>query len=295
MHFPCAHGRTSTSRTIPSKSRCYLPLVMQHLKSALLEAPGEVGGVAGRWALFIDIDGTLLEMAPTPDAVVVPANLIGMLDALSRKLGGALALSTGRSVAEADRILAPLKLITSGVHGTEVRASPSGETTMLVQPTSQGLLKEIMEVARASPDIVVETKGAGIAVHYRKVPELRPYLEAELGRIAALRDTIVLRPGRRVLEVLPKGYSKGAGLASLMRTAPFKGRLPIMIGDDYGDESALAIAEELGGVGLRVAGEYFPPERADFSGVVATRRWLARVAGVEAYSDDMPAFQPADA
>jgi trehalose 6-phosphate phosphatase len=79
-----------------------------------------------------------------------------------------------------------------------------------------------------------------------------------------------------------------------MRIAPFKGRLPIMIGDDYGDESALAMAVELGGLGLRVAGEYFPPERADFTGVIATRRWLAKVAGVHTYNDDTPVLQPAD-
>ena len=268
---------------------------MQTLRTTILADPSRVRDHASRWALFIDIDGTLLEMAPTPDAVIVPPNLIGMLDALSRSLGGALALSTGRSVAESDRILAPLKLVTSGVHGTEVRTSPAGETTMLVQPTSASLLAEILDVARVSPDIVVETKGAGIAVHYRKAPELRPHLEAELGKIADRRDTIILRPGRRVLEVLPAGYSKGAGLASLMRMAPFKGRFPIMIGDDYGDESALAAAEELGGVGLRVAGEYFPPERADFAGVAATRSWLAKVAGVDSYSDDLTAVQPADA
>jgi trehalose 6-phosphate phosphatase len=268
---------------------------MQDLRTTILTNPSHVRDNGERWALFIDIDGTLLEMAPTPDAVVVPASLSAMLDALSRTLGGALALSTGRSVAEADRILAPLQLITSGVHGTEVRTSPAGETTMLVQPTSASLLKEILDVASVSPDIVVEKKGAGIAVHYRKAPELRPYLEEELGKIAGRRDTIILRPGRRVLEVLPKGYSKGAGLASLMRIAPFKGRLPIMIGDDYGDESALAMAVELGGIGLRVAGEYFPPERADFTGVAATRSWLAKVAGLPTYSDDAPALQPADA
>jgi trehalose 6-phosphate phosphatase len=267
---------------------------MQDLKTTLLTDPDSFRSNADRWALFIDIDGTLLEMAPTPDAVIVPPNLIGMLGALSQSLGGALALSTGRSVAEADRILAPLTLITSGVHGTEVRAAAAGETTMLVQPSSAGLLKEILDVASVSPDIVVEKKGAGIAVHYRKAPELRPYLEEALGKIASRRETIILRPGRRVLEVLPKGYSKGTGLASLMRIAPFKGRLPIMIGDDYGDESALAMATELGGLGLRVAGEYFPPERADFTGVIATRTWLARIAGVHAYNDDTPVLQPAD-
>lgn len=234
---------------------------------------------AANWAMFIDIDGTLLEMAPRPDAVVVPTGLVSMLGALGDRLGGALALSTGRSVAEADRLLTPLKLVTSGVHGTEVRPLPNGDATMLVPPVSAALLKEVIDVARMSPDILVETKGAGVAVHYRQVPELRSVLEVELGKIADRRDTIVLRPGRRVLEIIPKGYTKGAGLAWLMRHAPFEGRRPIMIGDDYGDESALSMAQSLGGVGLRVAGEYFAPEVSDFEGVAATRAWLAAVAG----------------
>ena len=252
---------------------------MHDIRSTLLTMPEWLRANAERWALFIDIDGTLLEMAPTPDAVVVPAGLVQILGGLARTFGGAVALSTGRRVADADRLLAPLRLVTSGVHGTEVRSSPNSDITMLVPPASAGLLEEVLHVARMSPGILVEEKGGGLAVHYRKVPELRPVLFDELAKIADRRDTVVLRPGRKVLEVLPKGYSKGAGLAWLMRLPPFKGRSPIMIGDDHGDESALLMAQNLGGVGLKVAGEYFAPAAADFAGVSATRAWLAAVAG----------------
>lgn len=249
------------------------------IRSTVVTRPDWLRAHAREWALFIDIDGTLLEMAPTPDAVVVPAGMVQMMGDLERTMGGAIALSTGRSVAEADKLFAPLKLITSGVHGTEARSEAGGKVTIMVPAVSANLLDEIMAVAAMSADIIVEVKGAGVAVHYRKVPELRSALETELGKIAERRDTLVLRPGRRVLEVIPKGYSKGAGLASLMRHPPFEGRQPIMIGDDYGDESAIRMAQELGGFGLKVAGEYFPAEEADFAGVAEARAWIAAVAG----------------
>ena len=249
------------------------------IRSTVLTSPEWLTARAHEWALFIDIDGTLLEMAPTPDAVVVPAGLVQMMDDLARTMGGAIALSTGRSVTEADRLLFPSKLITSGVHGTEVRVERGGEVTMMAPAVSATLLDEIVAVAAMSPGIIVEVKGAGVAVHYRKVPELRPALEVGLSKVAERRDTLVLRPGRRVLEVIPKGYSKGAGLAWLMRRQPFEGRRPIMIGDDYGDESAIRMAEQLGGFGLKVAGEYFPADEADFSGVAEARAWFATVAG----------------
>lgn len=252
---------------------------IEAIRSTVLANPRWLRAHAHEWALFIDIDGTLLEMAPTPDAVVVPAGLVQMIEDLERTMGGAIALSTGRSVAEADRLLTPLRLITSGVHGTEVRAEANGNVAMMAPAVSAALLDEILAVAAMSPGIIVEVKGAGVAVHYRKVPELRPALEVELAKVAERRDTLVLRPGRRVLEVIPKGYSKGAGLAWLMRRPPFEGRRPIMIGDDYGDESAIRMAHQLGGFGLKVAGEYFPADEAHFSGVASTRAWFATVAG----------------
>jgi trehalose 6-phosphate phosphatase len=150
---------------------------MHDIRSTIVTRPEWLRTNADDWAIFIDIDGTLLEMAPRPDAVIVPIGLAAMLGALADRLGGALALSTGRSVAEADRLLTPLKLVTSGVHGTEVRSSPNDTATMLVPPVSAALLKEVMDVAQMSPEIIVETKGAGVAVHYRQVPELRSVLE----------------------------------------------------------------------------------------------------------------------
>jgi trehalose 6-phosphate phosphatase len=240
--------------------------------------PRRLVGDPREWALFIDIDGTLLDMAPTPDAVVVPPGLVHVLEALAQRFEGAVALSTGRRVREADRLFAPLRLTASGVHGTEVRAAPGAATTMLVPPASPELVAVVTRIAGIFPGALVEQKGAGVAVHYRNAPDAGPVLQLELARIVAERKDLALRPGRKVLEVIPKGFSKGTALTWLMRQPPFHGRRPVMIGDDRGDESALLAAQRLGGLGLKVAGEHFSRIGADFDGVASVRAWLATLA-----------------
>jgi trehalose 6-phosphate phosphatase len=233
---------------------------------------------AAECALFIDIDGTLLDMAPSPDAVVVPPGLVQTLSRLTRTFGGAVALSTGRRVVDADMFFAPLRLVTSGVHGTEARTQVGGDIAMLAQPVPAALLQAVREVARLSPGILVEEKGAGIAVHYRHAPEMRAAVVAGLERIAGEWDDFDLRSGRRVLDLIPKCCSKGTGLESLMRLPAFRNRLPIMIGDDHGDEPAMLEAQRLGGIGLRVAGEHFSRDRADFDCAASVRCWLSLLA-----------------
>jgi trehalose 6-phosphate phosphatase len=233
---------------------------------------------SAEWALFIDIDGTLLDMAPAPDAVVVPPGLVQKLSRLTRAFGGAVALITGRRVSDADRFFAPLRLVTSGVHGTEARTEPGGDIAMLAATVPDGLLQAVRDIARLSPGILIEEKGAGVAVHYRHAPQMRAAIELELGRIAGRWENFALRSGRRVLDLIPKTHSKGTGLSTLMRLPSFGGRRPIMIGDDLGDEPAMREAKRLGGVGLRVAGEHFSRDRADFDCPASVRCWLALLA-----------------
>jgi trehalose 6-phosphate phosphatase len=232
----------------------------------------------GALALYIDIDGTLLEMAPQPDAVRVPAGLVALLEDLRGRLGGALALLTGRRIADADLLFRPLRLIASGVHGTELRSEREGAIVGLAPPIPATIVAALHGLSRA-PGVLVERKGSGIAVHYRDAPHLGERLAAQLTELVAGCQGLILRRGRMVLEIGPGGFSKGAALATLQSRPPFRGRRPVMVGDDAGDESALREAERLGGVALRVAGEHFSDATADFAGVGGVRAWLQALAG----------------
>jgi len=232
-----------------------------------------------RLALFLDIDGTLLNIAPLPDAVVVPPDLVGLLGRLAGLLGGAVAILTGRPIADADRLLAPLKLVSSGVHGTEVRSEQGGEVRQLSQTMPAGLTAAIRALGESMPGVLVEEKGPAAALHYRNAPEAREAIVTGLERIVGWSSYYVsIRHGRMVVEVVPSAFSKGTVLTMLAELPPFKGRIPIMIGDDTGDEPALDVARRLGGTGLRVAGEHFPAGASHFDGADSVRHWLAELA-----------------
>jgi trehalose 6-phosphate phosphatase len=228
-----------------------------------------------RWALFIDIDGTLLDVAATPDAVTVPAGLVQLLDSVVTGLGGALAILTGRRIADADRLFAPLALVASGVHGTELRTERGGPISTLSQEIPACVVQAMDNINRIASGILVEHKGSGVAVHYRNAPLAHAALESEMAAIVAASSyDLVLREGRKVLEAVPLGYTKGSALEMLASRPPFKGRCPVMVGDDVGDESAFLAAERLGGLALRVAGEHYGKESADFEDVRSVRAWL---------------------
>lgn len=234
----------------------------------------------GRIALFLDIDGTLLEVAPTPEAVIVPPGLVATLDRLERSLDGALALVTGRRVADADRLFAPLRLVTAGVHGTEFRATLNGKPSTPVADIPAGFLADLRGGLRDLPGAVIEPKGAGVAVHYRNAPEAAPAIARALGvLVAGAPVPLKLRTGRKVFEIVPAGWSKGTAVEALAALSPFRARHPVFIGDDVGDEPAMRAVERLGGTALRVAGEYFCNGDADFSGPEQVLRWLDSLAG----------------
>ncbi len=252
---------------------------MQRVDVGAVNRAGAVLADPDQWALFVDIDGTLLGVAPTPDAVTVPAGLVPLLDAVVRGLGGAAAILTGRRVADADRLFAPLELIASGVHGTELRADRGGAVAVLAKPIPPSVIQAMNNIASIASGILVEQKGCGVAVHYRNAPLARQALESEMAAIVAASSyELVLRQGRKVLEAVPRGYSKGTALTALASRPPFKGRRPVMVGDDVGDESAFLAAERLGGLALRVAGEHFDCGTADFDGVHSVRAWLEALA-----------------
>jgi trehalose 6-phosphate phosphatase len=230
----------------------------------------------GRPALFLDFDGTLVDLAGTPDAIVVPPGLPDLLVRLERALDGAFAIVTGRRIVDIDRFLAPEIFVVAGVHGGEYRFG-RGE---IVRPTTEPIETELVEAIRVLehrvPGVLVEPKGATLTVHWRAVPEAADRIEAELTRILADGpDHLEISHGRKVFEICPRHVSKGTALDHLAELPAFRGRRPVMIGDDVSDESAFRAAERRGGEGFRVRGETFPAAHADFASPRQVREWLS--------------------
>lgn len=230
-------------------------------------------------ALFLDCDGTLLEIAPTPGEVRVPPGLVALLERLSGGLGGALAVLTGRQLAEIDVLLAPAKLVGAGVHGAELRITSGGDVSRVASTLPQSLVNAVVQRTQKLPGIIAEPKGPGLAVHYRLAPHLKEAVEAELRLLLTqYPDGLVLCPGRQLFEIIPAGHSKGTALETILGLPQFAGRRPIMIGDDMGDIPALAAAHRLGGAGLRVGGEQFGHEDVELQNPSQVIAWLERLA-----------------
>jgi trehalose 6-phosphate phosphatase len=226
-------------------------------------------------ALFIDLDGTVLDIAAAHMSVSTPHDLTGTLRRLQRLLGGAVAILTGRKVDDVDRLLAPLKLIAAGVHGGELRLDPDGEIAVVSDSVPDPLIAAVERLARSVPGVIVERKGIAVAVHYRAVPEMERVLARELrDLLTAHSNRLVLSHRRRMLELTAASWTKGTALKRLMETPRFRGRQPLMIGDDSPDEAALETAARLGGLGLKVKGEHFKGGAIDFRDPAHVRRWL---------------------
>jgi trehalose 6-phosphate phosphatase len=227
-------------------------------------------------ALFLDLDGTLVDIAPTPDGVRVPDGLAQLLGRLTQRLGGALAIVTGRPIRDVDRFLAPLVPIAAGVHGAEFRLVPHGDVRLAAEPIDPIVAAAARELADAELGVVIESKPASIALHYRLAPDAEARIETVLRRILEDGpDHLILCRGRKVFEIVPAHVSKGAALETLMALPDFRGRRPVMVGDDISDETAFVAVEQLGGCGLKVAGEHFSRAEAFFSGPADVRAWLA--------------------
>ena len=226
-------------------------------------------------ALFLDFDGTLVDIAASPDDIVVPAALISLLSGLQTALDGAVALVTGRRIDHIDRFLAPLRLSIAGVHGGEIRLLPSDLVLHTADPVADLVVERVRRATHDIAGVWLELKGASIALHYRDAPRCSGLLEARLQALLAHdAERLMLVRGRRVFEIMPRSVSKGTALSDFAAHPPFAGRRAVMIGDDVSDESAFAAAERIGGGALRVGGEHFGPGLADFSGPEEVRAWL---------------------
>ena len=228
------------------------------------------------WALFLDIDGTLLDIAATPEAVHVPAGLDRTLTTLSERLGGALALVSGRSVRVIDQIFAPLIFPAAGQHGAELRLRPGGEAAILTSDTALDWLRAELPALRAlSDDLIIEDKGQSIAVHYRAAPGCAADVERILTRrVRDHAEGFQLLAGKMLLEVKSKAISKASAIAEFMEHAPFAGRIPVFAGDDTTDIDGFMGAQALGGHAIQVGPREPPPGVFFVPSPAALRDWL---------------------
>ena len=209
---------------------------------------------AGEIALFLDFDGVIAELAPTPDAVAVAPSMLSRLQSLQSALGGAVAIVSGRDIATLDSLLAPLSLAVAGDHGN-VRRRGDGELLTLnhrAGPAAAALYEELSALFAGDPRIVVERKPSAVALHFRLAPERAE--ECILAVMTAAESFPELTPisGKMVVEARAEGVSKGAAVLGFMSEAPFAGRTPIFLGDDVTDEDGFAAVQAIGGAGIKV-------------------------------------------
>lgn len=229
-------------------------------------------------ALLVDVDGTLLDLAPTPLEVVVPPELIVALARLNERSGGALAFVSGRPIAELDLFFAPLKLAAIGGHGAELRLG-DGMVVRAKTHLDPHMKEQLAAIRTGKPGLVIEDKGYSIALHYRQVPQYGHIVREQVNAICAAYPStaIEILPGKSVIEVKQPSFNKGTAVRELMRHEPFAGRKPIFIGDDVTDEAAFAVLPEFGGIGFSV-GREMKGLAGVFDAPRDVRRWLGEIA-----------------
>lgn len=250
-----------------------------HSPTDLPPPPTAMG--AGGLALFLDVDGTLLEISETPDGVWVPTNLIALLGRTHDALAGALALVSGRSIEDLDRLFRPLILPAAGLHGLEIRSRVDAPVTGLdlADDLAQEKDRLIAEFVDA-PGIVIEDKGPCLALHYRRNPDLKAPLQAAvegaLGRLGAGFQFIA---GNMVFELKPAAANKGSAVSTFMATGAFRGRRPVMVGDDVTDEDAFAVVNDMDGLAVCVGGRRPTAARHGLADVGRVHAWLQDICG----------------
>ncbi|MEA3041633.1 MAG: trehalose 6-phosphate phosphatase [Sphingomonadales bacterium] len=225
-------------------------------------------------ALFLDFDGTLVDLADAPDAIRVPGELAGLLRSLAARLEGRLALVSGRALADLDRHIHCPGVAVSGSHGLELRLA-DGRVMPVARPAALDAVgEEIRRFAEGGGDgLIVEEKPASVALHYRRVPQREGEVAALVDRLAA-RTGLVVQRGKMVAELRPAGADKGDALAALMREPQFAGARPLFMGDDLTDEHAFEAAAALGGAGVLVGPQRETAARYRLPGVAEVARWL---------------------
>jgi trehalose 6-phosphate phosphatase len=233
-----------------------------------------------QWCLFLDVDGTLIELTDSPLDTFADQELKTLLGHVAERLGGALALISGRSIDYLDALFSPLRLPAAGLHGVERRkASGIMHGASFVDTQLTAARAAINALVEAQPGTSVEDKGRTIAVHFRMAPQREAAVRQALIDIAKpLGTNYHIQEGSMVLEIKPRGFTKASAIKAFMQEPPFSGRLPVFVGDDLTDQDGFKIVEDQGGisisVGDRVKGQF------RFDTVAAVRHWLQEIAAL---------------
>ena len=232
------------------------------------------------WALFLDFDGTLVEIAERPDQVVIPTRLHPLLGALTGVLGGAVAIISGRHLDGLDQLLGSTPPALAGLHGLE-RRSHDGRIHRPADRRDQldGLREALQAFARQHPGAIMEDKGNALALHYRGDPALEHPARALVEHhCESLGESFRLQSGKQVLEVGPAGRDKGTAIEAFMAEPPFRDRTPVCLGDDVTDEDAFAVINRLGGHAIRVGTDRPTAAGYELASVNEAYQWLNRLA-----------------
>lgn len=226
-------------------------------------------------ALFLDVDGTLLEIRDTPSAVVADQALLDLLSECRERLDGALCLVSGRSIAEVDRIMAPAVFPAAGAHGAELRVRNGQMPADAVAPFPDKVVKALRSFVERYDGLLLERKHGGVSLHYRKAPAL----ESECRRVVMslmpeLGDDYRVIAGKMVFEIAPAIHNKGAAIRRIIEEPPFAGRVPVFVGDDVTDEDGFRVVEELQGVSIKVGDVTNSAAKFALPNVAAVRPWL---------------------
>ena len=243
-----------------------------------MSSPNPPPAPALDWCLFLDVDGTLIELTDTPSQTVADPDIKALLKDLRVRLEGAVALVSGRSIKYLDALFDPLRLPAAGLHGVERRkASGVMHGASFVDAQLNHARTAVHALVNAHPGTSVEDKGRTIAVHYRMAPELEAAVRQSLTNIAKpLGSNYHIQEGNMVLEIKPRGFTKASAIKAFMMEAPFSGRKPVFVGDDLTDQDGFRMVEDQGGISIAVGDRVHGQYRLDNASKV--RAWLQGIA-----------------
>jgi trehalose 6-phosphate phosphatase len=232
------------------------------------------------WCLFLDVDGTLVELTDTPSQTTADPAIKSLLREIAERLGGAVALISGRKIETIDQMFAPLRMPAAGLHGVERRkADGAMQGASFVDAQLDRARADLKALVEAHPGTLLEDKDRTIAVHFAMAPQYEEALRRSIADIAkSLGSNYHIQGGKMLFEIKPRGFSKATAVQAFMREPPFTGRRPVFIGDDLTDEEGFAVVAALGGisiaVGNRVQGQFHLKD------VTAVRGWLQGIAAL---------------